>query len=134
VRCVTQEKRTVFKKAVAAIVLGGLLIASPAGFSHDDPKPRHGGIVQVVNDVSYELVIRDAGVDIHVSDHGKPMSTAGMTGKLTVMVGAQRSDVDLVAAGDKLEAKGVKLAKGAKLVAALALPNKKAVTVRFAIK
>ncbi len=123
-----------FNKVVTAIVLGGLLIASPAGFSHEDPKPRHGGIMQVVNDVSYELVIKDSGVDIHVSDHGKPMSTAGMTGKLTVMVGTQRSDVDLVAAGDKLEVKGLKLAKGAKLVAALTLPNKKAVTVRFAIK
>lgn len=123
-----------FKQAVAAIALGGSLIISPASFSHDDPKPRHGGIVQLVNDVSYELVIRDAGVDIYVTDHGKPMSTAGMTGKLTVMMGTHRSDVDLVAAGDKLEAKGVKLAKGAKLVAALTLPTKKAVTVRFAIK
>ena len=57
-----------------------------------------------------------------------------MSGKLTIMVGAQKSDADLVAAGDKLEAKGLKLSKGAKVVAALTLPNKKAVTVRFAIK
>jgi hypothetical protein len=62
------------------------------------------------------------------------MSTAGMSGKLTIMVGAQKSDADLVAAGDKLEAKGLKLGKGAKVVAALTLPNKRAVTVWFAIK
>jgi hypothetical protein len=111
-----------------------LLIGSPIATAHDDPKARHGGIVQVVNDVSYELVVRDAGVEIYLTDHGKPMSAAGMTGKLTVMVGAQKSDTDLVAAGDKLEAKGVKLAKGAKVVAALTLPGKKAVTVRFAVK
>ncbi len=123
-----------FKQFLGTIVLGTWLIASPAALAHDDPKARHGGIVQLVNDISYELVARDAGVEIYVADHGKPMSTAGMSGKLTIMVGAQKSDADLVAAGDKLEAKGLKLSKGAKVVAALTLPNKKAVTVRFAIK
>lgn len=123
-----------FKQSLGAIVLAGFLIGSPAAIAHDDPKSRHGGIVQLVNDVSYELVARDSGVEIHIADHGKPMSTAGMTGKLTIMAGAQKSDADLVATGDKLEAKGVKLAKGAKVVAALTLPSKKAVTVRFAVK
>lgn len=123
-----------FKQFLGSVVLGACLIASPAVLAHDDPKARHGGIVQLVNDISYELVARDSGVEIYVADHGKPMPTAGMSGKLTIMVGAQKSDADLVTTGDKLEAKGVKLAKGAKVVAALTLPNKKAVTVRFAIK
>jgi len=39
-----------------------------------------------------------------------------------------------VVAGDRLEAKGVKLAKGAKAVAALTTANKKAITVRFTVK
>ena len=123
-----------FKQFLGAAVLGGCLIGSPAAMAHDDPKARHGGIVQLVNDVAYELVARDSGVEIYVVDHGKPMSTAGMSGKLTILSGAQKSDAELVAVGDKLEAKGVKLAKGAKVVAALTLPNKKAVTVRFAVK
>lgn len=122
------------RNAIAAVGLAGSLIISPAGFPHDDPKARHGGIVQIVNDVAFELVIREAGVELYVADHGKPIATAGMTGKLTVMMGAQRSDADLVAAGEKLEAKGVRLAKGAKVVAALTWPNKKVVTVRFSVK
>jgi hypothetical protein len=40
----------------------------------------------------------------------------------------------LVVAGDKLEAQGVKLARGAKVVAALTMPTKKAITVRFTVK
>jgi hypothetical protein len=123
-----------FKHSIGAVALGCALIAGPAALAHDDPKPRHGGIVQVVNDVSYELVAREGSVEIYVTDHGKPVSPTGMTGRLTIMVGAQKTDADLVAAGDKLEAKGIKLSKGAKLVAALTLPNKKAVTVRFAVK
>lgn len=37
-------------------------------------------------------------------------------------------------AGDKLEAKGIKLTAGAKVVAALTTPAKKAITVRFTVK
>jgi hypothetical protein len=67
-----------------------------------------------------------------VEDHGKPLSTTGMTCKLTVLNGTDRSDAPLRAAGDnRLEAKGVTIAKGAKSVASITLPNKKEVTVRF---
>jgi len=134
VRRVTQETSIMLKQSFAAVVLGWMLIASQVTFAHDDPKARYGGIVQVADDIAFELVARESGVEIYVADHGKAMSTAGITGKLTIMNGSQKSDADLVAVGDKLEAKGVKLAKGAKVVAALTLPNKKAVTVRFAVK
>ncbi len=39
-----------------------------------------------------------------------------------------------VVADDKLEAKGLKLAKGAKVVAALVTPAAKPITVRFTVK
>lgn len=123
-----------FKRPFVVFALGTCLLAGSAALAHDDPKARHGGIVQLVNDVAYELVARDSGVEIYIADHGKPVSTTGMSGKLTILSGAQKTDADLVAVGDKLEAKGVKLARGAKVVAALTLPNKKAVTVRFAVK
>ena len=50
------------------------------------------------------------GAAIYVEDHGKPMAPTGMSGKLTVLNGTEKSEADLAAAGDKLEAKGVKLA------------------------
>ncbi|WP_375137494.1 hypothetical protein [Rubrivivax rivuli] len=71
---------------------------------------------------------------IYVEDHGKPMAPNGLKGKLTVLTGAEKSEADLVVAGDKLEAKGVKLAKGAKVVAALTTSAAKATTVRFTVK
>lgn len=122
------------KQSICAVALACAVIASPGALAHDDPKARHGGIVQVVNDVSYELVARNGSVEIHVTDHGKPVATAGMTGKLTIMVGAQTSNAELVATGDRLEAKGITLAKGAKVVAVLATAKKSAVTVRFTVR
>ena len=61
----------------------------------------------------------------------------GATSFLTrgaVLNGADKSEADLVAAGDKLEAKGLKLAKGAKAVATLVTLAAKAITVRFTVR
>jgi hypothetical protein len=57
-----------------------------------------------------------------------------MTGRLTVLKGSEKTEADLAVAGDKLEAKGVKLAAGAKVVAALTTSARKAITVRFTVK
>jgi hypothetical protein len=62
------------------------------------------------------------------------MAPKGMSGKLTVLNGTEKSEADLAAAGDRLEAKGVKLAAGAKVVAALTTAEKKVITVRFTVK
>jgi len=74
------------------------------------------------------------GAVIYVEDHGKPTAPTGLKGKLTVLNDAEKSEADLVVAGDKLEAKGLKLAKDAKVVAALVTPAAKAITVRFMVK
>jgi len=100
-----------------------------------DAKPQHGGIVRTASDLSFELVAAADGATLYVIDHGKDYDTAGVSGKLTVLNGADKSEADLKpAGGNKLEAKGVKLGKGAKAVAALQTADKKTVTVRFTVK
>ena len=75
------------------------------------------------------------GRSIHVEDHGKPFTTTGMTGKLTVLNGTDKAEAELKPAGDnRLEAQGVKLVKGAKAVASITTQKKITVTVRFAVK
>ena len=105
-----------------------------AALAHGGGAPKHGGVVQTASDLSFELVTLPDGAAIYVEDHGKPMAPAGLKGKLTVLNGDQKSEAELTAAGDKLEAKGIKLAPGAKVVAALTTPNAKVVTVRFTVK
>ena len=102
--------------------------------AHGGAKAKHGGVVAVASDLGFELVSTPAGVVIYIEDHGKPMAPVGMSGKLTVLNGAEKSEAELVVVGDKLEAKGVKLAPGAKVVAALTTSAKKTITVRFTVK
>lgn len=119
-----------------AAVLGIVLAATgvePA-LAHGGEKPKHGGTVQVARDLVFELVAQPGGAALYVEDHGKPMPLTGVTGRLTVLNGSDKSEVDLTSAGDRLEAKGVKLGSGAKVVAALRTANQKAITVRFTVR
>jgi len=122
------------KQLLTVVVLGLSVLSFNAAFAHGGAKARHGGVVSTASDLGFELVGTPTGAAIYIEDHGKPMAPAGMSGKLTVLNGAEKSEADLAVAGDKLEAKGVKLAPGAKVVAALTTPAKKAITVRFTVK
>lgn len=108
------------------------LVAAPA-VAHE-ASARHGGIVRTVGDVQYELVVQGADAIVYVHDHGKPVATAGMAGRLTVLVGKDASEAELRPAGEnRLEAKGVKSASGARVVATIRR-DAKTVTVRFVMK
>ena len=113
----------------ASALCAASLLAAPTVFAHGDAKPQHGGIVRTASDLSFELVAAADGAALYILD------PAGASGKLTVLNGADKSEADLQpAGGNKLEAKGVKLGAGAKVVAALQTADKKTVTVRFTVK
>ncbi len=122
------------KKLLTAAILGLSALSFNAALAHGGAKPKHGGVVQAASDLSFELVGTADGAVIYIEDHGQPMAPAGIQGRLTVLNGAEKSEAELVAAGDRLEAKGVKLSKGAKVVAALTTSSAKAITVRFTIR
>ncbi len=123
------------KKLFTIALLGAAALSFNAAHAHGDAKPRHGGVVQTAADLSFELVGGADGATIYVEDHGKPLDSAGMKGRLTVLNGAEKSEAELKPAGDnRLEARGVKLAKGSKAVVALSTPQQKTITVRFTVK
>lgn len=122
------------KKLLTAAVLGLSVLSMNAALAHGGAEPKHGGVVAVASDLGFELVGTAAGAAIYVQDHGKPMAPTGMTGKLTVLAGGKKSEAALNVAGDKLEAQGVTLTPGARVVAALTTPAKKVITVRFTVK
>ena len=101
--------------------------------AHGGAKPKHGGVVQVASDLSFELVSGADEATIYIEDHGKAMAPTGMSGKLTVLQGGASSEVPLTVAGERLVAK-VKLSKGAKVVASLTTAAGKPITVRFTVK
>lgn len=120
-------------QALAVALMSALVVNTAA--AHGPAKSVHGGVVQVVNDVNFELVLLADGAVIYLIDHDEPLSTAGISGKLTVLNGGAKTEAEISAVGDnKLEARGIKIASGAKVVASLNNVSGKAVTVRFAIK
>jgi len=116
-------------------------LASPAwssgkdGHGHDH-QPKHGGVVVEAAHMDWELVAQPARIVLHVSDHGKKASTAGATGKLTLLTGKDKTEAVLKPAGDdRLEAEGpFKIGPGTKVVAAVTLAGKKPAAVRFVLK
>ncbi|MCA0177673.1 MAG: hypothetical protein LCH73_15545 [Proteobacteria bacterium] len=118
---------------IAALALGALTL-NPA-MAHGAGEPRHGGVVQVASDVTFELVAEADGATLYLVDHDAPMATKGITGKLTVLQGSRKTEVDIKEAGaNQLRATGVKLSKGDKVVAVLNPVEGKTVTVRFTVK
>jgi hypothetical protein len=122
------------KKLLTVVVLGLSALSFKVAFAHESAPAKHGGVVASASDLNFELVAQSGNAVIYIDDHGKPMAPTGMKGKLTVLNGAEKSEAELVVAGDKLEAKGLTLAKGAKVVAALTTPAAKAITVRFTVR
>lgn len=121
------------KYAGIALITLATLGAGPV-LAHGGAVAKHGGIVQMASDLSFELVAGQEGAVIYIEDHGQPLAPTGMTGKLTILSGSEKTEAPLAVAGDKVEAKGVKLVKGDKVVANLKTAQQKSITVRFTVK
>lgn len=114
------------------------LVSAPvlAQGAHEGEQPQHEGVLAEVKGVQYELVTKPDVITIYVSDHGKTVSTKGATGKMTLLNGAEKTDIVLSPSGEnKLEAKGsFQINKGMKAVAVVSLAGKPAQSIRFSMK
>ena len=124
------------KSRIALLLTAVTLAASAAAYADGEHKPKYGGVVTVVRDVQYELVAKADSVALFIEDHGKKVDTKGATAKLTLLSGADKSEISLVPVGENgLEAKGVfKVPVGTKAVATIALAGKPAISARFEFK
>lgn len=118
--------------AAATLVAGGNAVA--AG-NHDDHSPKHGGIVVEGKQADFELVAKPDVIQLYLRDHGKMMSAAKASAKLTLLSGSDKQAVTLAPADDKLEAKGsFKVPAGTKVVAVITNDGKSLGTARFTLK
>ena len=128
--------RQIFR--IRPLLLASLLtfsIASATAGSGHDLKPKHGGVVVETKVGDIEVVAKPDSIKIHISDHGKAVKLEGAKAKVTLLNGKEKSEVELIPAGDKLEAKGTfKVAKGTKGIALITLAGKPATTARFEVK
>ena len=122
------------KTALLASLVAIAATSAIAGSGHD-LKPRFGGVVVETKVGDVEIVAKPDSIQIHISDHGKAVKLEGAKAKVTLLNDAEKSEVELIPAGDKLEAKGTfKVAKGTKGIALVTLAGKPTTTARFEIK
>jgi hypothetical protein len=122
-------------KKMFTVVLTAAALSAGVAWAHGDEKARHGGIVQISGETKFELVAKGDTAEVYLDDHGETIPTAKVSGKLTVMSGSAKSEAKLEpAAGDRLVARGVKLAKGDKVIALVTLADKSTASARFVIK
>ncbi len=123
-----------FSRLTAVACLGLSMAGTPA-FSHESHgKPQYGGVVAEAGEAQFEIVGKGGQVTVHASNHGVPVATAGASGKLTVLDGAQKREIVLKPAGDnRLSATG-DLAAGAKLMLQVQWPDKKPLQARAVMR
>ena len=116
--------------ALAACVAGPVLASGAHGHA-----PKNGGIVLGTKLGDLEVVAKPDLLQIFISDHGKPVPLDGAKAKVTLLNGAEKSEVELLPAGNKMEAKGgFKVAKGTKGIVVLTVAGKPPATARFEVK
>src|SRR5688572_27846430 len=99
-------------RLAAALLVSAAALARQA-LAHGELLPQYGGVVQSVRDVSYELAPHESGLVLVVEDHGNPVPTAGVAGKLVVLKGSQRSEAELKPiGGNRMLARGAQLGAG----------------------
>jgi hypothetical protein len=112
-----------------------LVFGGPALASGDSHAAKHGGIFVETKALDFEIVAKPDSIQVYVADHGKAVKLDGAKGKVTLLNGTEKTEVELVAAGDKLEAKGsFKVQRGTKGIAVITLTAKPAAVARFEIK
>ena len=124
-----------FARTILAVLTGALLLAMTVHAGGNHGKPQHGGIVAETNGFEAELVVKQNLVTIYLNDHGKDLSSKGVTGKLTVLADGKTYTVNLLpTTGNQLQATLPAPLKNGKFVAQIALPNKPIASVRFDLK
>lgn len=125
------------KQLLIAVLGAATLIATnvQAGAGHDHG-PQHGGVVREIGSVTYELVAKSDALTVHVSDHGKPIATAGAKGEITLYAGNDKSVVPLEPTGDNLMvAKGnFKVGVGVRAALTVTLAGKPEARATFNLK
>ena len=84
--------------------------------------------------MDYELVAKPDLIQLYLRDHGQPVDVSKSNAKLTILVGADKQEVELKPAGQPLEATGSFKLANSKIVALISVPGKAPATVRFVLK
>jgi hypothetical protein len=121
--------------AAFAAGLVALLLSSDVALAHGNTKPLHGGVIQMMGEVSFELVTRPEGVEVYLVDDGEDVGTGGLTAKLVIAHAGATTEAALApGGGNRFVAPGVALPSGARVTVIVTMEdNASRWTARFTI-
>ena len=118
------------RPAVAAVALFGVSLA----FAHGEHVAQRGGILKVVEELDFELVVKADRIELYTLDDRVPVPSEQMSGTLTIVRSADKTKVALAPAGiNRLRASDVTAASGSRVIAIVKLPDGKSLAVEFAV-
>lgn len=115
----------------AISVIFALILPAAQVLAHaEHGQPQNGGVHAEAGEAQFEIVAKDGKLTVYVSNHGAAVDTAGASGKLTVLAGTVKSEIDLKPAGKNLLQAVGNAPSGAKLLINVQLPGKKVLQAR----
>jgi hypothetical protein len=121
--------------ALAFATLATLLAPTGVAVAEGKHAAVRGGVFVEGKEADYELVAKPTLVQLYITDHGKAKDLSKASAQLTLLSGADKQDVALKPAGDRLEATGTfKVGPGTKVVAVVSDGGKTLGTARFTLK
>jgi len=121
-------------RLLSVLCLSALFATGPTLAHEMHGQSMHGGVFAEAGHAQFEIVAQDGVLTVYASVHGEALATAGATGKLTVLSGGAKRDIELKPAGnDQLQGKGT-LEAGDKLLLNVVWPGQSPLTARAVFK
>ena len=97
-------------------------------------QPQHGGIVAEAGEAQFEIVAKENKLTVFVTNHGAAVATAGASGKLMILAGNSKRELELKPDGENRMAGSGSLQATEKLLVTIQLPGKKPLQARAVAK
>lgn len=114
----TDLSSTMARHLISVFVISLVALSPGVVFSHGADEPQHGGMVKMVGDMTFELVINDESSNLYLLDDGDLLESEGMQAKLKITEGENKSEIELTpAGGNQFSGAGTALPDGTKVMA-----------------
>ena len=115
--------------AASVSIYGGSVLAHS-----EHGQAQHGGIVAEAGEAQFEIVAQNNRLTVFVTNHGVPVVTAGASGKLTILAGNSKRELELKPDGENRMTGSGSLQVSEKLLVTIQLPGKKPLQARAVAK
>jgi hypothetical protein len=91
--------------------------------AHGSTEPQHGGQVQLVGDMSFELVNGGDTIEVYLVEHGELLDTSPLKARIKIKSDPEAEAIDLAPAGDNRFSAPGSLPAGSEVLVVVTMEN-----------